>query len=277
MLVATLAATARAGVMLSPAQVLGTDLGTYDPTVPLENMINQSGLDKPFTSGVTDFDAYFSTGAPAYGQGGVGNWQSDYSFNLPLMGYVDFDLGAVYMIDRVAVWNRSLETGQFLVSQTLGGPMEVAGSFTLLNRLNFPFSYLPEIVELDEPVQARYVRIEIDSTYKFDPTDTFAYAIVGEVVVDVVPDAAGFAADFDDDGDVDGLDLVEWQGAFGVSGGGDADEDGDSDGEDYLIWQRQLGMTRAVPAASAVPEPGTGLALLAGMLAVVRRARESRD
>jgi len=139
-----------------------------------------------------------------------------------------------------------------------------------LNRLNFPFSYLPEVVELDAAVQARYLRIEIDSTYKYDPTDTFAYAIVGEVVVDVVPDAAGFAADFDDDGDVDGLDLVEWQGAFGVSGGGDADEDGDSDGEDYLIWQRQLGMTSLVAAASAVPEPATGLAFLAGMLAVVR-------
>ena len=103
------------------------------------NMINQSGLDKPFTTDVTDFDEYFTTGAQPFGQGNFSNnWQSNFTFNLPLMGFVDFDLGAVVPIDRIAIWNRSLETGNILVSQTLGGPMVNAGSFSLPNRLHLP-------------------------------------------------------------------------------------------------------------------------------------------
>jgi hypothetical protein len=259
-------ATAGAGVMLSPTAVLGTDLGTFDPfIVPLENMINQSSLDKPFTSGVTDFDAYFDTGDPPFGQGGPGNWQSDFSFNLPLMGFVDFDLGAVHTIERMAIWNRSLENIEILVSETLGGPMESAGSFTLVNHLHFPFSYVPEILELDDAFQARYLRIDISSTYKFDPSDTFAYAIVGEVVLDAVTPGGGLAADFDNDDDVDGDDLVEWGGAYGATAVGDADEDADSDGADFLAWQREVGMTASLPVVSAVPEPGSGLLALAAL------------
>ena len=48
-------------------------------------------------------------------------------------------------------------------------------------------------------------------------------------------------ADFDDDGDVDGDDLAQWRGDFGVNALSDADNDGDSDGADFLAWQRQLG------------------------------------
>ena len=208
---------ANAGTMLSPTAVLGTDLGTYDPIVPLENMINQSSIDKPFTSGVTGFDEYFTTGDPPYAQGGPGNWQSDFSFNLPLMGYVDFDLGDTYLVDRIAIWNRSLENIDVYFSDTPGGLTMLGGNFTLLNRLNFPFSYLPEVLELNETVEARYMRFQINSTYKFDITDTFAYAIVGEVVVETATDSVEYAADFDGDGDVDGDDLMDWQAAYGVN------------------------------------------------------------
>jgi hypothetical protein len=268
------AATARAGTILSPVAVLGTDLGTFDPTVPLENMINQSSIDKPFVSGVTDFDAYFTTGAQPFGQGGPGNWQSNFTFNLPLTGFVDFDLGSVQTIERMAIWNRSLENVQILTSETLGGPMEVAGSYRLTNHLNFPFSYVPQILTLDDSFQARYLRIEIDSAYKFDVTDTFAYAIVGEVVVEALSSSAGLPGDFDLDHDVDGDDLAEWRSAFSLTDVGDADDDGDSDGDDFLIWQRQLGMTSAAPTVAAVPEPsGVSLMLIAGIAGLFTRRR----
>jgi T5SS/PEP-CTERM-associated repeat protein len=60
-------------------------------------------------------------------------------------------------------------------------------------------------------------------------------------------------ADFDNDGDVDGADLTQWQGDFGVNTLSNADGDGDSDGADFLEWQQQLGS--AATTAAAVPEP----------------------
>jgi hypothetical protein len=271
-----IAAPLHAGAILSPTAVLGTDLGTFDPATALENMINQSGLDKPFTSGVTDFDEYFTTGAPPFGQGRFDfGWQSDFTFTLPLTGFVDFDLGAVYAIDRIAVWNRSLENGNFLVSETLGGPFTNAGSFHLANKLNFPFSYQPEIVALDDTVNARYLRFDITSAYKFDVTDTFAYAIVGEVAVDVVTDEPpGLTADFDNDLDVDAEDLDEWRAAYALTDVGDADSDGDSDGADFIAWQQQLGLTAARASIVAAPEPSTlALAGVAALLGARGRAR----
>jgi hypothetical protein len=38
---------------------------------------------------------------------------------------------------------------------------------------------------------ARYLRLEISSTYTYSPTDTFAYAILGEVVLSAAPLDAG--------------------------------------------------------------------------------------
>src|SRR5688500_15321460 len=97
----------RAASMVSPTAVLGTSLGENSPAdAPLVNMINQSGLDKPFTSGVTDFDAYLTTGDPPFAQAHFSNnWQSELSFTVPVTGHVDFDFGAVQPIDRLAIWN----------------------------------------------------------------------------------------------------------------------------------------------------------------------------
>jgi hypothetical protein len=256
---------AHAGTMLSPAAVLGTDLGTSSPQTPLENMINQTGLDKPFTSGVTDFDDYFNTGASPFAQAlGTNNWQSDSTFSLPLTGFVDFDLGDSYTIDRLGIWNITLATGDVLVSDTLGGPFVDAGDFTLPTKVNFPFSYQPEIVTLTAPIEARYLRLGITSAHKFAASDTFTYAIVGELVVDVV-NGTFLPADFDEDGQVNADDLATWQTAFGATDAGDADLDGDTDGADFLLWQQQFGATPAAAAIQSVPEPAT-LALLAAAI-----------
>jgi hypothetical protein len=264
---------AHAGTMLSPAAVLGTDLGTSSPQTPLENMINQTGLDKPFTSGVTDFDDYFNNGASPFAQAlGTNNWQSDFTFSLPLTGYVDFDLGDAYTIDRLGIWNITLATGDVLVSDTLGGPFVDAGDFTLESKVNFPFSYQPQFITLDAPIEARYLRLGITSAHKFAASDTFAYAIVGELVVDVV-NGTFLPADFDEDQNVDGDDLATWQTAFGATDAGDADLDGDTDGADFLLWQQQFGTIPAVAAIQAVPEPAT-LALLGAAIPIVAiRAR----
>lgn len=70
--------------------------------------------------------------------------------------------------------------------------------------------------------------------------------------------------DFDGSGTVDGADLAQWQGDFGLNGDSDANNDGVSDGADFLIWQRNFGLSAANPNATAVPEPATCLLLLLG-------------
>jgi len=83
--------------------------------------------------------------------------------------------------------------------------------------------------------------------------------------------------DFDGNGVVDGDDLVQWQGDFGVNGESDADGDGDSDGADFLIWQQNL--TGGLPTATAnaaVPEPASVcLALVALTLGWQSRGRRA--
>lgn len=174
----------RGAFILSPAAVIGSDLGAFAPTTALTNMINQSGIDKPFVSGSTDFAPYFAFSNRAFAQnGGTNNWQSDFSFDLPLNGFVDFDLGGSYLISGMAIWNLSVRDVTVKIYEELNGPEQIAGNFTLTNHLSFPFSYSPDVLSFAQSRPGRYVRLAITSAYKFTPSDTFAYAIVGEVVM----------------------------------------------------------------------------------------------
>ncbi|MBA3484980.1 MAG: hypothetical protein H0T51_24550 [Pirellulales bacterium] len=86
-----------------------------------------------------------------------------------------------------------------------------------------------------------------------------------------------FTADFDNDGDVDGGDLNQWHGDFGVNALSDADNDGDSDGADFLTWQRQLGSVPAVAATAVVPEPETFLLFFLASAGFRRTAGQKRQ
>jgi len=93
--------------------------------------------------------------------------------------------------------------------------------------------------------------LELDAS----DTEQFSLGVVGKSLVLNV--GGGLPGDFDDNGTVDGTDLAQWKGDFGLDNESDADGDGDSDGADFLIWQRNLGQTSAAPAAAAVPEPSS--------------------
>jgi hypothetical protein len=100
-----------------------------------------------------------------------------------------------------------------------------------------------------------------DLTFEFLLED--AIAPMQGVVQFASISAPSIPGDFDDNGMVNGADLAQWRGDFGVNDDSDADGDGDSDGQDFLVWQRNLGMSAAVPGAVAIPEPAA--AALAGM------------
>jgi hypothetical protein len=88
----------------------------------------------------------------------------------------------------------------------------------------------------------------------------------------------GFPADFDSDGDVDGDDLAQWQGDFGLNGDSDADNNGLSDGTDFLIWQRSFPSPASQATLVGVPEPASATGwLVLGLIGAIRRQRIGRD
>lgn len=90
-------------------------------------------------------------------------------------------------------------------------------------------------------------------------------------------DSLSILGDFDSDGDVDGDDLSQWEGDYGLNGDSDADGDGDSDGTDFLAWQRNFGTGVPLVASSqAVPEPSTCFLLASGGILWLCRNRSSR-
>jgi len=183
---------AQGAVVLSPVAVAGSSLGSFDETTPFENMINRSGITDPFVSGSTDFGTYFAVFGEPFGNAHfTNNWQSEVSFELPLTGYIDFDLGESYTIDRIAIWNISLQDITIELYEDLDGPGEMAGEFVLTSNINSPFSYRVELLTLDAPTRGRYLKLNILSTYTFSAGDTFGYAIVGEVAASATSSTAG--------------------------------------------------------------------------------------
>ncbi len=183
-------------VIVSPIAIADTDLGEYDPSqVPLSQMIDQSGLHVPFVSGQTGFDYYFSQAeADRSDVGFQNNWQSEVSFDLPLQGYVDFDLGEELTIDRLGIWNISLEDIRVEIADSPTGPWSEIGQFTLSSNINVLGYHRVQTLDLGGPRTGRYLRINVDSAHLYD--NSFTYAVVGEVVVSSltpVPEPGGLA------------------------------------------------------------------------------------
>ena len=267
-----LTAPALSAVMLGPTSIVGSDMGESHPTAgAFVNMINQTGLDKPYTSGVTDFDTYFDTGDEPFAQAtGGNNWQSQTFFTLPVTGFVDFDFGAVASIDRLAVWNISMKDIKIHVSDTTVAEFEEVASFTLPNHINFPFSYPHDLLDLGGTHAARFMRIEIDSVHLFSPTYTFGFAIVGEVVASAVVETGELDGDYNDDGTVDAADYSTWRKFDGT----DTDLPNDTtagsvDPEDYDVWREGFGSASA-GSGGQVPEPGSAVVGLFCILAFER-------
>jgi len=88
----------------APGSIIGavsatTNMGARAPDGLLGNAVNQGGLISHYISGVTDFDTYMASD-PLHNRGPNYAWEPTSS-----SGIVDFNLGSVLSIGRMAVWN----------------------------------------------------------------------------------------------------------------------------------------------------------------------------
>ena len=93
-----------AGVILSPTGVVNNSLGNHPliPTNSIDFTHDGSGL-TAFASGVTDFSTYIATN-PTHAEFAISNaWASAEGV---ARGTIDYDLGGVYSIARLALWNQ---------------------------------------------------------------------------------------------------------------------------------------------------------------------------
>ncbi|MFC7336481.1 discoidin domain-containing protein [Haloferula chungangensis] len=185
---------AQAGVILMPdsAYTTSIDGGTTPPMGSLTGFeefqtVNQSGLTTPYMSGVTDFDAYIAS-APTHGSSlDYNSWRSD--LGSPTVGFLDFDLGATFTIESMALWNyggnHEQNVAVFDLKVADNPDFTGATSFTtdVVNTNTGPSTaVLPQVFSIT-PTAGRYVRMEILAN-----NGSPDFTAIGEVAFEVVPE-----------------------------------------------------------------------------------------
>lgn len=112
----------------------------------------------------------------------------------------------------------------------------------------------------DNPIQFNFTEDEKDALIAYMETFTDNTLLTSELFSDPFVELPG---DFDDSGLVDAADLVAWEAGY---------SSGNYSGADFLVWQSNVGMgwqdlqVSGLSSISAVPEPGCGVLLMAGVL-----------
>ena len=172
------ATSARADVMLDPTAVT-TNMGQAGHS-NIDNIINQSGLSAPYTSGVTDFATYTASATSAIATQS-NSWASATNTTT---GNVDFTLGGPTTIDNFALWNDT----DFFAVQDFTLLASVDSTFTMTTTLGSftatHFGNNDAVVAQDfsfAATTASYVRMEITSNYGQVDTE-FGEAAFGEIL-----------------------------------------------------------------------------------------------
>lgn len=170
------APAAYAQVIRSPIAVLENTAGDFNSDADIGNIIDRSGLLPPFVSGITDFDTYIA-GNPVHNFAFIDNeW---FSPDGATSTTIVLDMGSVFTIDRLALWNEDiLGIGEFLV-QTSNDPTfassTTVGGLFLPNNNPSNANYPAQVFTLTSS-DARYVRLLVAAV-----TDTNGGMAIGEV------------------------------------------------------------------------------------------------
>ena len=89
--------------------------------------------------------------------------------------------------------------------------------------------------------------------------------------------AGGTPGDYDGNGFVDGADYQRWRADFGSKSDLAADGNGNGvvDAADYTVWRDHLGTGSVSSGSLAVPEPSTGIVMIAAIVGLFASRRHS--
>jgi hypothetical protein len=147
--------SANAGVIVGPVGATATN--EFSATFDIGNTIDQSGLSLNYVSLVTNFESYIAS-MPSHSLLAAGlEWFTEGDV---LTATVVYDLGAVYDIYAIALWNEEFSGfGQGDISTSVDGMTFTA--LTTINPTDNPdgSDYLPEV--FSTVFTAQYVQIEV--------------------------------------------------------------------------------------------------------------------
>ncbi len=156
---------ALATTVLQPVSVTSSINSNSPNTLP--NLINQSNLSVKYSSGVTSFDDYIdlsptdTNNSNALWVGQIGVFSAD----------LIFDLGDVFSLSGLALWNRVVATQGVKDFELTGSTTEdfssptLIGSFVAAPGIGTPFDLVP-VQHFDFPeTLARYVMLSVTSVH----------------------------------------------------------------------------------------------------------------
>lgn len=176
------ASPAAASVILSPVAVLSNTAGRYEPMADIDSTIDQSGLSSGFVSGVTDFSSYLATGPThewIYTDGS--EWFSSTGLT---SGTIVYDLGAVYTVTQLALWNEEFSgISRMQVETSTDAAFGSASDVGTFAPTDTPFDaqYGAEVFGLT-PSVARYVRLTLAGPQQ---PNRGTFLSMGEIAFDV--------------------------------------------------------------------------------------------
>ena len=190
LVLAVLGSHANADVIRSPTAVIQNTLGEFSGVTVVGKTIDQSGLLAGFTSGVTDFDAYLA-GTPLHDFNfTIGEW---FSLLNVTTGVIDYDLGGVFNITRMAMWNEDFggitQMDVFTSNDAGFGVSTFIGTFSPVDN-PLLFDYPAEVFNINSVAQFVRIQITIATDPDFASMGEIAFATNDDIAI---PEPSGLA------------------------------------------------------------------------------------
>ena len=186
-----------AGVILSPVSAtadLPVEL-TY-PDCTADKIIDQSGLVTNFTSGITGYSTYMNQN-PKNESAPKDNCYSSENDNFGDGVVLDFDLGGIYSVEHLVIWNGNVNFGNedtgikdtvIYFSENADFSNSTTYNVVVDRTLDASVPHDPFVFDIVGSISAKYVRIDASTNH-----GNLGHYSVSEVAFGVVPEPATMA------------------------------------------------------------------------------------